>query len=148
MMTSKPSVAIVGGGPAGLTAAVILNRAGYVVRVYEGDKSQQQRSQGGTLDLHPDSWQIALSRASLLDKFNAIARHEDQEERIIDPLTGEVTLLDRTEGSESKNRPEIDRGTLRKLLFDALPPDVVLWDHHLSYMDLDEGEKYELVFTN
>jgi 2-polyprenyl-6-methoxyphenol hydroxylase-like FAD-dependent oxidoreductase len=146
-MVLKPCVAIVGGGPAGLTAAVMLHRGGYPVRVYEGESSEQQRSQGGTLDLHEDSGQVALQRAGLLEAFRVIARHEDQEERTANHLTGHVVIGGiGPEGSMDK--PEIDRGELRKLLLDALPVDVMQWDHRLAYLDFGEVEKHGLVFTN
>ncbi|HBP4890019.1 TPA: FAD-dependent monooxygenase [Pseudomonas aeruginosa] len=146
-MFQKPRIAIVGGGPAGLTAAVILHRGGYQVNVYEGESSEQQRTQGGTLDLHEDAGQIALQRAGLLDAFSAIARHEDQEERVANPLTGHVAA-GRLGPDGNVDKPEIDRGDLRKLLLDALPADVVQWGHRLAYMDVGKTERHGLVFTN
>ncbi len=81
MMKANPSIAIIGAGPGGLTAAVILHKAGWDVRVFEADASEHTRSPGGTLDLHEESGQVALERAGLLQEFRSIARHEDQETR-------------------------------------------------------------------
>ncbi|MBH1714768.1 FAD-dependent monooxygenase [Stenotrophomonas maltophilia] len=75
-MQHPPRIAVIGAGPAGLTAALILHRGGHRVSVYEGEASGQQRTQGGTLDLHDDSGQVALQRAGLLEAFRAVARHE------------------------------------------------------------------------
>ncbi len=146
-MSSKPEIAIVGGGPAGLTAAVILHRGGHHVRVYERDRSAGHRAQGGTLDLHEDKGQIALKQAGLLDTFRAIARHEDQDERDVDPITG-CTMAGGSRPDEQLDRPEIDRGVLRNLLLGSLPSDVVRWGSQLSHVDFSEEHQYGLVFED
>jgi 2-polyprenyl-6-methoxyphenol hydroxylase-like FAD-dependent oxidoreductase len=122
-----PKIAIVGGGPAGLTAAIIFHRHGWPVTVFESDASAQSRDQGGTLDLHPDEGQLALSKAGLLDAFMRIARHEDQGERVLDAQTGSVLREEIPEPGEGK-RPEIDRLVLRELLLGALPGADVRWN--------------------
>lgn len=146
-MSQKPTVAVVGGGPAGLTAAVILKRGGYHVHVYESESSEQQRTQGGTLDLHEDSGQVALQRAGLLEAFRAIARHDDQEERLANHLTGNVVVGHMGPDGEI-DKPEIDRGDLRKLLLEAMPADAIRWGHHLERIDAGKKRLHKLVFTN
>ena len=146
-MSSRPGIAIVGGGPAGLTAAVILHRAGHQVCVYEGDSSERQRLQGGTLDLHADSGQLALRCAGLLEAFQAVARHEDQEERMVDPHTGEA-VAGRMGPEGEIDRPEIDRGALRDLLLNALPDDVVRWGYRLDRIESGAVHRHSLVFMN
>lgn len=73
-----------GDGPAGLTVAIIFHRHDWPVTVFESDPSAQSRDQGGTLDLHANEGQLALSKAGLLDAFMRIARHEDEGERVLD----------------------------------------------------------------
>lgn len=143
----KPKIAIVGGGPAGLTAAVILHRGGHRVRVYESELLTEHRAQGGTLDLHEDKGQIALKHAGLLDAFRAIARHEDQDERDIDPISGRA-IAGIPRPDEHLDRPEIDRGVLRNLLLDALPADVVRWGSRLTHVDAGGARQHELVFAD
>lgn len=146
-MQHPPRIAVIGAGPAGLTAALILHRGGHPVSVYEGEASGQQRTQGGTLDLHDDSGQVALQRAGLLEAFRAVARHEGQEARMGDPWSGEIT----TGGfgpEGSKDKPEIDRGDLRQLLLDALPADTVQWGHNLTALVSAQANGHGLRFAN
>ncbi|WP_442948916.1 FAD-dependent oxidoreductase [Nostoc sp.] len=59
------TVAIVGAGPAGLTLARLLQMRGFSVRVFERDDSPTSRTQGGSLDLRPNSGQRAIRQAGL-----------------------------------------------------------------------------------
>lgn len=138
-----PSVAIVGGGPAGLTAAVILNRHGWPVTVFEGDASLDARDQGGTLDLHPDDGQLALRKAGLLEPFKAIARYEDQEQRSLDHATGAV-LREEVPLPGTGDRPEIDRLVLRRLLLDAIDAAAIRWGSKVTGVVGDSNAGYRL----
>ncbi len=146
-MSRSLQIVIVGGGPGGLTAAIILHRQGHQVRVYEADPSADHRKQGGTLDLHADSGQLALHRAGLLDSFRAIARHEDQNSTDIDPVTGQVEQTP-PHPEEDMDRPEIDRGLLRQLLLGALPPGCVVWDARLDHVEIGMQGRHTLVFQS
>ena len=53
-------IAIIGGGPGGLTLARILQKHGIHATVYEQEHSANARSQGGSLDLHRESGLQAL----------------------------------------------------------------------------------------
>src|SRR4029453_13040347 len=81
---TPPRIAIVGGGPGGLTLARILQTRGFAVTVFEQEHSPDERPQGGSLDLHPRSGQYALSLAGLTEQFRALARYEDQGTRLLD----------------------------------------------------------------
>ena len=114
MSTLRPalSVAIVGGGPGGLTLARILQRNGINSSVFEREASANVRSQGGTLDLHQESGLKALKDAGLMGEFMAHARFEGDSMRIQDK-TGKVYFQDSPDDVKSKDdpyvRPEIDR---------------------------------------
>jgi len=69
MMLKDKHVAIIGGGPVGLTLARLLQQEGVSVTVYERDKGPQARIWGGTLDLHKHSGQQALQKAGLLQQY-------------------------------------------------------------------------------
>ena len=146
-MRHTPSIAIVGAGPAGLTAAVILRRHDYEVTVYESEASATDRRQGGSLDLHEDKGQIALEHAGLLDAFRRVARHEDQQSKQIDPVSGAVQALPPFPG-EDLDRPEIDRGALRDLLRGALPEPAIVWDARLERLETGHNGGHVLHFAD
>jgi len=146
-MPDNISIAIIGGGPAGLTAAVILEQNGFDVTVFEEASADSDRSQGGSLDLHPDSGQEALRRAGLLQQFRKIARHEDQQSRMINHRTGEMEEDTHTPEGEI-DKPEIDRGELKNLLQGALSPKTIQWGHKLHYMDYGLKKNHGLMFRN
>ena len=70
VITNK-TIAIVGGGPGGLTLARILQMRGADVNVYERDAHKDARPKGATLDLHEESGLAALKEAGLMDAFKA-----------------------------------------------------------------------------
>ena len=123
-------IAIAGGGLGGLTLARILHRHGIEAVVYEREASRSARSQGGMLDLHPESGQQALAEAGLTGQFRSEARPEGEEHRILDPAGRTLVHHKPTPGSFS-GRPEIDRRVLRDLLLDSIPGDAVVWGHPL-----------------
>ncbi len=144
-MKNNPRIAIIGGGPGGLTAAVILHKAGWDVRVFEADASALARSQGGTLDVHAETGQLALQRAGLLEEFQNLARHEDQETRSIDWQSG-LLLPDGPWEDSDSDRPEIDRGVLRDLLLGALPKQSVAWNRSLLNIERYADGRFALNF--
>ncbi|RKF27467.1 FAD-dependent oxidoreductase [Micromonospora globbae] len=123
-------IAIAGGGVGGLTLARILHRHGIDAVVYEREASRTARSQGGSLDLHPESGQKALAAAGLAGRFRSEARPEGEEHRILDPA-GRTLVHHRPDPGSFAGRPEIDRGALRDLLLDSLPAGAVRWRHRL-----------------
>lgn len=111
-------IAVIGGGPAGLTFARVLHRHGHPVAVFERDPSPDARPPGGTLDLHEGLGQLALDKAGLLAEFRALSRPEGQAMRILD--TDGTVLRDWRPGPDDRANPEIDRGQLRDLLLGPL----------------------------
>lgn len=120
-----PRIAVIGGGPGGLTLARVLRTLGIPSTVLERDASPTARPQGGTLDLHPDSGLAAIRTARLDDRFRELSRPEGEEAH----LTGAdgAALFSHTPEPGTSARPEIDRGDLRDLLLGSLAPGTVQW---------------------
>ena len=145
-MTQHPSIAIIGGGPGGLTLARVLQLRGVAATVFEADASHSDRPQGGSLDMHPESGQFALSVAELMPEFQRVARYEDQETRLYDKAAN--LLFGDIENAASGDRPEVDRTELRRLLLDSLTPGVVRWGHKAQSIERHNDDGYEIVFQN
>ena len=69
MLLQNKQVAIVGGGPGGLTLARLLQLQNVNVKVYERDLNKNARVQGSLLDLHNDSGLAAIRKADLFEEF-------------------------------------------------------------------------------
>ena len=75
-MSTNPKIAIIGAGPSGLTLANLLQQYNILFTVYEFETGANERNQGGTLDLHAESGQLALREAGLYEEFKKYARPE------------------------------------------------------------------------
>lgn len=137
MLIKGKKIAIVGGGPGGLTLARLLQLQGANVKVYERDFSAAARVQGTTLDLHDGSGLKALHQAELMDEFKNNYR-PGADQKIIVNEQAEIFFSDHEKQEENFGsehfRPEIDRGPLRKMLLESLHPETVVWDSQFSAM--------------
>ncbi|MGW3210347.1 FAD-dependent oxidoreductase [Streptomyces sp. NPDC001135] len=143
---ARARISIIGAGPGGLTCARILQQRGIAVTVYDRDRGPDARNQGGTLDLHADSGQLALREAGLLDEFFELARPEGQEMRQMDP-TGTIKSHE-VPAADELFKPEIDRGQLRNLLLDSLQPGTVHWGRALDTISGPDDGPRQLHFTD
>src|SRR6187551_1894315 len=134
MKLQDKKIAIVGGGPGGLTLARLLQLKGANVKVYERDLNKNARVQGSPLDLHDESGLAALVKANLLDEFkNNFLPGADR--KILVNERAEIFFSDHeTKPHEDFGhdhfRPEISRGALRKILLGSLQPGTVVGDSH------------------
>jgi 2-polyprenyl-6-methoxyphenol hydroxylase-like FAD-dependent oxidoreductase len=151
MGIQNKKIAVVGGGPGGLTLARLLQIKGAAVKVYERDFNKEVRVQGATLDLHEESGLAALETAGLTDTFKANFRPGAEMMRITDHhakilYDEHAELSEKTFGGKYY-RPEIDRGPLRHILLDSLKPETVVWDSHFISME-KKGPGWQLNFKN
>jgi 2-polyprenyl-6-methoxyphenol hydroxylase-like FAD-dependent oxidoreductase len=146
MNIKDKKIAIVGGGPGGLTLARLLQQNGCNISVYERDVNKDARVQGANLDLHEESGLAALKEANLLEAFYANYLPDAGKLRLMDN-NGKIHLDDHTEEHDTEHRPEIDRGPLRKILLESLLPDTIVWDSQFVSMS-KEKEGWKLIFKN
>ncbi|RAJ80227.1 tetracycline resistance monooxygenase [Chitinophaga dinghuensis] len=142
MLLHNKKVAIIGGGPVGLTMGRLLQQHGVDVTIYERDQDPAARIWGGTLDLYKDSGQQAMQRAGLLERYYALAkpmgrRFADQE--------GAIHLTRKPTSANQYDNPEISRNNLRKMLLESLAKDTVIWDHKFTGLEQD-GHQWVLHF--
>lgn len=146
MLVQDKKIAIVGGGPGGLTLARLLQLKGAAVKVYERDVNQDVRVQGATLDLHEESGLEALRRAGLLEAFYANYRPEAGRLKILDKYANNV-LEELAAEDFGDHRPEIDRGPLRRVLLESLADGTVVWDSQFAALE-KENTGWRLFFKN
>ncbi|WEK71383.1 MAG: NAD(P)/FAD-dependent oxidoreductase [Candidatus Chryseobacterium colombiense] len=151
MLIKDKSIAIVGGGPGGLTLARLLQLKGADVKVFERDLNKNARVQGAPLDLHDDSGLAAIRKADLLEEFKQNYLVGADRELIVNE-NAEIFFSDHDLKPEENFghqhfRPEIDRGTLRKILLESLEPETVVWDSHFISME-KQNEGWLLHFKN
>ncbi len=144
-MHEKLRIAIVGGGPGGLTLARILQVHGIAATVFESDAHELERPQGGTLDLHEESGLHALRCAGLRDAFESVARYDDQGDRLVDKL-GRVFF--ESADASAGDRPEVDRSALRSLLLGALPAGCVQWGRRVREVQVSADGRWNVLFEN
>jgi 2-polyprenyl-6-methoxyphenol hydroxylase-like FAD-dependent oxidoreductase len=151
MKLKDKKVAIIGGGPGGLTLARLLQLQGANVKVYERDLNKDARVQGSPLDLHEESGLAALRKAGLLEAFKASYMSGADRSQIMDPKA--MVLYSDHDYKQEHNfgdphfRPEIDRGMLRKILLDSLAPDTMVWNSQFLTMDRQE-QGWSISFAN
>ena len=146
-----PRIAIVGAGPAGLTLARLLQQGGLPCTIFELDDGQSARDQGGIVDLHPRSGQLALREADLSEDFQQLALPAGEAMKLMKSdgtiCWDENNSKDALEGQPTRERPEIDRTALRRVLLDSLDPGSIQWDKKIVRVE-PAGEKYDLHFTH
>src|SRR5271156_392404 len=141
----KPHITIIGAGLGGLVLARILQIHGIRCTVYEIDVAADARKQGGSLDMHEESGQVALRAAGLHDEFRRLTHPQGEAMRVLDK-SGRVFIDDAREDGEG-GRPEIDRTDLRDLLVASLAPGTIKWGHKVTAArSLGDG-RHELSFV-
>ncbi|KAH7038960.1 hypothetical protein B0J12DRAFT_764437 [Macrophomina phaseolina] len=138
-----PDIAIVGGGPAGLALAAILERKGFNYIVYERGRADVP-PRGGCLDLHPGSGQRAMKEAGVFDLFKKYSRDGPATIHKVFDKDGNHA----TGWGEGRDAPEIDRFRLRDALMTAIPKEKVVWEKRVESSERDENGQVVLTFAD
>ncbi|KAJ6780090.1 hypothetical protein PWT90_01019 [Aphanocladium album] len=144
MASSQPKIAIVGGGPGGLTLALLLHQSGVPATVYELRQRPTEEEldlPSGSLDLHEESGLKAIQACGLSDAFSAFTSDCSDGWKIIN-AEGGALYSDDGDGS----RPEIARHQLVRLLLSKLPADKTKWGSKLTSAERVGEGKTKLTF--
>lgn len=139
------SIAIIGAGLGGLLLARVLHIHGIQATVYEADSSATVRSQGGLLDIHLATGQVALRTAGLTSEFEKLICWGADCTRLLDKH-GKVLVEEAA--NDAGARPEVQRGALRQMLLESLPSNSVLWGHKLVNAAPLGAGRHALNFAN
>lgn len=146
MATSRSSIAVVGGGIGGATAALLLQKAGYDCHVYE--QSRVVTRVGAGINLYPNGTRILASLGLKEELFRYGLTHDAKRSRDFD--SGKLTyIISCKELEDLYGAPvlTIHRGDLAQVLTSALKPGTLHLDHALTALE-DDGSKVRLTFAN
>ncbi|WP_159474946.1 NAD(P)/FAD-dependent oxidoreductase [Dyadobacter sp. 3J3] len=151
MLLNNKQIAIIGGGPGGLTLAKLLQHKGVNVKVYERDFDIEARIQGSPLDMHEESGWAAIRQANLVEAFKKNVRR-GADKKIIVNEHAEIIFSDHKSGqnenfADEPSRPEIDRGALRKIFLESLESETIVWDSHFISME-KQNDGWLIYFKN
>ncbi|RAL61593.1 hypothetical protein DID88_009631 [Monilinia fructigena] len=143
---SLPRIAIIGAGPSGLVLASLFHRNQIPFTIYDLRSRPSPaliNIPSGSLDLHVESGQLALSKCGLLEEFRSLTT-ECSEDHIICDKFGDTKF--KTNGRDSE-RPEISRNNLIELLLSSIPEDTIQWEHKVISVSPNPANSQEQIIT-
>jgi 2-polyprenyl-6-methoxyphenol hydroxylase-like FAD-dependent oxidoreductase len=144
-MTAHHPIAIIGAGLSGLTLARVLQVRAIETAVFELEPGPEARAQGGMLDIHEDSGQVALRAAGLLEEFRTLIMAGGEAMRVLDSRAT-VRMEEADDGG--RGRPEVERGQLRDLLLAGLPGRALHWGAKVASARPLGEDRHEVVLAD
>lgn len=135
-------ITIIGAGVAGPLLAYMLHKGGVAITILEADPNLEARHQGGMLNLNEATGQPVLQAAGLYD---LVLQHvlEGGDALMLRDRNGKILFEDKGNGT----RPEIDRGTLRRLVVEALPEGIIRWNSKVETIER-EGSGFRIALAD
>lgn len=124
MTSNQPRIAIIGGGPGGLTLGALLHKRGVPFTMYElrsRPTEEELAEPSGMLDLHEESGLSAIRACGLYEEFVAFTG-DCEESMVVTDKHGNIVHADKGEGA---SRPEIARHNIIKLFLSILPSESI-----------------------
>ena len=116
--------------------ASLCQRKNLPYTVFEAEESKFARTEGGSLDIHADSGQLAFKEAGLLDAFKSNSRLEGEAIKLLN-LEGKVSF---DSAGIDRGKPEIDRTKLRDILLGSLEPTYIKWGCKVTKIEQNQQE--------
>lgn len=130
MTQAQPRIAIIGGGPGGLTLGALLHQHSVPFTIYElrpRPTEKELAEPSGMLDLHDESGLAAVRACGLYDQFLPLTG-DCEESMTISDKHGNVLHTDQ---GGLADRPEISRHNIIKLFKSKIPEDSIKYNTKL-----------------
>jgi len=145
-MADISSIAVVGGGIGGVTAALLLQKAGYSCQVYE--QSCEITRTGAGINLYPNGTRVLKFLGLEKQLYTMGLQHKAKQSRDFD--TGRLTYrIECQTLTDLYGAPclAIHRGDLAQILTSSLQPGTMHLDRSLTALE-DTGNHVNLMFAN
>ncbi|KAJ3232569.1 hypothetical protein HDU78_006973 [Chytriomyces hyalinus] len=138
MSFQQPTIAIIGGGPGGLTLAALLHKHAVNFTLYDlrsRPTPEEMAKVSGSLDMHQEAGLAAIEALGITAEFMDLTGECSEATRIANYNADILYTEDEAPPSEDSanlpSRPEISRNNLTTLLLSQIPPDSMKWNHKL-----------------
>ncbi|KAG6355964.1 hypothetical protein INS49_015349 [Diaporthe citri] len=136
MSPTQPKIAIIGGGPAGLTLGALLHQRNIPFTIYElrpRPTEEELAEPSGMLDLHEESGLAAIRACGLYEKFLPLTG-DCEESMIVADKHGNILHSD---DGGAADRPEISRHNIMKLFLSKIPENSIKYGTKLVSAERD-----------